>query len=102
MIDTEKVQPPGRRIPRLGRVGMKIGEPLDFSRYEGLENDRFVLRSITDEIMYELMELSGREYVDIYAQAAKDRLKAERAAEKAGTAPTDRPEQPERPSAPAA
>jgi 1-acyl-sn-glycerol-3-phosphate acyltransferase len=83
MIDTEKIQPPGRRIPKLGRVGMKIGEPLDFSRYEGMEGDRFVLRSITDEIMYELMELSGREYVDIYAQVAKDRIKADRAAEKA-------------------
>ena len=80
MIDTEKIQPPGRKRPKLGiRVGMKIGKPLDFSRYEGMEGDRFVLRSITDEIMYELMELSGQEYVDIYAQVAKDRLKAEKA-----------------------
>ena len=74
MIDTEKIQPPGRVIPRIGRVGIKIGQPLDFSRYEGMEGDRFVLRSITDEIMYELMELSGQEYVDIYAQVAKERL----------------------------
>ena len=77
MIDTEKIQPPGRKIPRIGRVGVTIGKPLDFSRYEGMEGDRFVLRSITDEIMYELMDLSGQEYVDIYAQVAKDRLKAE-------------------------
>jgi 1-acyl-sn-glycerol-3-phosphate acyltransferase len=84
MIDTEKIQPPGRKIPRLGRVGVKIGEPLDFSRYEGMEGDRFVLRSITDEIMYELMELSGQEYVDIYAQTAKERLKASAKAEKSG------------------
>ena len=84
MIDTEKIQPPGRKRPTLGiRVGIKIGEPLDFSRYEGMEGDRFVLRSITDEIMYELMELSGQEYVDIYAQVAKDRLKAEKAEAKA-------------------
>ena len=80
MIDTEKIQPPGRKRPTLGiRVGIKIGKPLDFSRYEGMEGDRFVLRSITDEIMYELMELSGQEYVDIYAQVAKDKLKAEKA-----------------------
>ncbi len=80
MIDTEKIQPPGRKMPTFGiRVGIKIGAPLDFSRYEGMEGDRFVLRSITDEIMYELMELSGQEYVDIYAQVAKDRIKAERA-----------------------
>jgi 1-acyl-sn-glycerol-3-phosphate acyltransferase len=75
MIDTEKIQPPGRVIPRIGRVGVKIGKPLDFSRYEGMEGDRFVLRSITDEIMYELMELSGQEYVDVYASAAKERAK---------------------------
>jgi 1-acyl-sn-glycerol-3-phosphate acyltransferase len=79
MIDTEKIQPPGRKLPHLGfRVGIKIGPQLDFSRYEGLEGDRFVLRSITDEIMYELMELSGQEYVDIYATKAK--AKAKRAA----------------------
>jgi 1-acyl-sn-glycerol-3-phosphate acyltransferase len=71
MIDTEKIQPPGRVIPKIGRVGVKIGKPLDFSRYEGMEGDRFVLRSITDEIMYELMLLSGQEYVDCYATKAK-------------------------------
>ncbi len=87
MIDTEKIQPPGRRMPKLGfRVGIKIGPALSFARYEGMEDDRFVLRSITDEIMYELMDLSGQEYVDIYAQAAKDKIKADRAdrADKAG------------------
>ena len=51
---------------------MRFGKPLDFSRYEGMEDDRFVLRSITDEIMYEIMELSGQEYVDVYASKAKE------------------------------
>jgi 1-acyl-sn-glycerol-3-phosphate acyltransferase len=77
MIDTEKIQPPGRKRPTLGiRVGIKIGAPLDFSRYEGMERDRFVLRSVTDEIMYALMDLSGQEYVDMYADKAKELLKA--------------------------
>ena len=71
MIDTEKVQPPGQVVPKIGRVGIRIGAPLDFSRYAGMENDRFVLRSITDEIMYALMKLSGQEYVDVYASKAK-------------------------------
>ena len=71
MIDTDQIQPPGKIIPKIMRVGIRIGEPLDFSRYEGMEGDRFVLRSITDEIMYELMNLSGQEYVDIYATKAK-------------------------------
>ncbi len=43
-----------------------------------MEDDRFVLRSITDEIMYELMELSGQEYVDVYAATMKERLAAAR------------------------
>jgi hypothetical protein len=75
MIDTEKAQPPGQLVPNIRQVGVRIGKPLDFSRYYGMEADRFVLRSITDEIMYELMELSGQEYVDVYAASMKDRLK---------------------------
>ena len=50
---------------------MVIGEPLDFSRYKGLHKDRYVLRAITDEIMYNLMLLSGQEYVDLYAADVK-------------------------------
>jgi 1-acyl-sn-glycerol-3-phosphate acyltransferase len=76
MIGTDKAQPTGKVIPRIMRVGVRIGKPLDFSRYEGMEDDRFVLRSITDEIMYELMLLSGQEYVDMYATSMKDRLVA--------------------------
>jgi 1-acyl-sn-glycerol-3-phosphate acyltransferase len=74
MVGTDIAQPIGKRIPRLHRIGIVIGEPLDFSRYAGLENDRFVLRSITDEIMYEIMRLSGQEYVDVYAATMKARL----------------------------
>jgi 1-acyl-sn-glycerol-3-phosphate acyltransferase len=76
MIGTHKVQPPGKLLPTFGKVGVVIGKPLDFSRYEGMSGDRFVLRSVTDEIMYELMVLSGQEYVDIYAATMKERLAA--------------------------
>jgi 1-acyl-sn-glycerol-3-phosphate acyltransferase len=78
MIGTYEIQPPGRIWPNIRRVGICFGDPLDFSRYDGMESDRFVLRSVTDEIMYALMELSGQEYVDIYATRAKQ-IKAERA-----------------------
>ncbi|WP_329587772.1 1-acyl-sn-glycerol-3-phosphate acyltransferase [Kitasatospora sp. NBC_01250] len=79
MIDTEKVQPPGQVIPSFGiRPGIRIGRPLDFSRYQGMENDRFILRSVTDEVMYEIMRLSGQEYVDIYATAAKRQIAEEK------------------------
>ncbi len=74
MIDTEKVMPIGKRIPKVRRVGVVIGEPLDFSRFEGMESDRFILRSITDEIIYELSQLSNQEYVDVYASTVKERL----------------------------
>jgi 1-acyl-sn-glycerol-3-phosphate acyltransferase len=88
MINTDVIQPTGQKIPNFGeRVGIKIGKPLDFSRYEGMQNDRFALRSITDELMYELMELSGQEYVDMYAQKAKEEIAAAKAAAKAGNPP---------------
>lgn len=91
MIGTFEIQPQGRTLPRIGRVGIRIGRPLDFSRYEDMADDRFVLRSVTDEIMYELMQLSGQEYVDRYAQQAKEELAAARAAAAAVVAPAGEP-----------
>jgi 1-acyl-sn-glycerol-3-phosphate acyltransferase len=79
MVNTREAQPPGRVIPRIRRIGVRIGPPLDFRRYQGLSTDRFVLRSVTDEIMYELMQLSGQEYVDQYAAKAKADLAQGRA-----------------------
>jgi 1-acyl-sn-glycerol-3-phosphate acyltransferase len=63
-----------RNLPfgtKLVRVRVRFGKPLDFSRYAGLSGDRFVERSITDEIMYEIMTLSGQEYVDVYGATVK-------------------------------
>ena len=81
MNNTYEIQPPGTKRPRLHRVGIRIGTPLDFSRYEGLEDDRFVLRSLTDEVMYELMLLSGQDYVDMYATRAKELISQGKAAD---------------------
>jgi 1-acyl-sn-glycerol-3-phosphate acyltransferase len=72
MFGTDKANPIGSRMWKPTQITIKIGKPLDFSRYEGLSGDRFVLRSITDEIMYALMELTGQEYVDVYAAKAKE------------------------------
>ena len=74
MIGTDKVNPIGSKMWRPHRVHIKIGEPLDFSRYAGMAGDRFVERSMTDEIMYALMELSGQTYVDVYAAKVKEDL----------------------------
>jgi 1-acyl-sn-glycerol-3-phosphate acyltransferase len=80
MVNTFEVQPPGKVLPKVMPVRMRIGKPLDFSRYAGMQDDRFVLRSMTDEIMYELMQLSGQEYVDTYATKAKADIEDARAA----------------------
>src|SRR5919108_456993 len=75
VLGTRDIQPPEKRIPKLGgRVEVVYGQPLRFDRFDGKDRDRFVLRSVTDEIMYETMMLSGQEYVDEYASKVKARL----------------------------
>jgi len=77
MIGGYEFQPPGSVRPRFAiRPGVRFGPPLDFSRYYGLETDRIVLRAVTDEIIYQIMKLSGQEYVDEYAQRHKSRKSA--------------------------
>jgi 1-acyl-sn-glycerol-3-phosphate acyltransferase len=71
MLNADQIQPIGKVLPRIMRVRIRFGEPLDFSRYAGMSGDRFIERAVTDEIMYELMQLSGREYIDQYAQKVK-------------------------------
>ncbi|MCP3759778.1 lysophospholipid acyltransferase family protein [Streptomyces sp. NPDC056773] len=71
MVGTFEIQPPGQKIPKIRRVTIRFGRPLDFSRYAGMEGERAVLRAITDEIMYEVLALSGQEYVDRYAAEVK-------------------------------
>lgn len=69
---TAEVMPPDRRAPRLkGRVTVVFGKPLSFERHYDQPDDRFVLRSVADEVMYEIMHLSGQEYVDQYATRVK-------------------------------
>ena len=72
MLNADEIQPTGKVIPKLMRPKIRFGPPLDFSRYHGMSGDRFIERAVTDEIMYELRQLSGREYIDIYAQKAKN------------------------------
>jgi 1-acyl-sn-glycerol-3-phosphate acyltransferase len=73
VVDTEKVMPLGSKFPSVHRVGVVVGTPLDFSRFKGMEGDRFVLRSITDEIIYEMNKLSQQEYVDVYASTLRSK-----------------------------
>lgn len=72
VIGTDAIAPPGKIVSKIISPTVKFGRPLDFSRYYDLGEDRFILRSITDEIMYAIMELSGQTYVDLYAPTAKE------------------------------
>lgn len=77
MIGTFEAQPPGKIVPRIRPVTIRFGEPLDFSRYAGMEHQKAVLRAVTDEIVYAILALSGQEYVDEYAAVVKERQAAE-------------------------
>ena len=74
MIGTDVVNPPGSKMWRFGRVTVRFGKPMDFSRFDGMAGNRFIERAVIDEVMYELMKLSGQEYVDIYAATVKKGL----------------------------
>ncbi|WP_082126808.1 lysophospholipid acyltransferase family protein [Allosalinactinospora lopnorensis] len=76
MINVDRIMESGRLVPRFGvHPTVRFGPPLDFSRYHGMEHDPLVLRAVTDEIMYTLMQMSGQEYVDRYAQSVKEELR---------------------------
>ncbi|MEN3303235.1 lysophospholipid acyltransferase family protein [Pseudonocardia sp.] len=76
LLGTDKVQPVGAKLPRIAPVEVRFGEPLDFSRYEGLENSAAIRRAVTDEIMDAIAELSGAEYVDSYHRRPGDQAAA--------------------------
>ncbi|MFE5619334.1 lysophospholipid acyltransferase family protein [Streptomyces sp. NPDC056463] len=84
MVGTFEIQPPGKVVPRVKRVTIRFGEPLDFSRFAGMEGEKAAVRAVTDEIMYEILALSGQEYVDDYAAKVKAAEQEAKAAE-AGT-----------------
>ncbi|MFZ3555741.1 MULTISPECIES: lysophospholipid acyltransferase family protein [unclassified Streptomyces] len=79
MIGTFEAQPPGQVIPKMRRVTIRFGKPLDFSRYVGMDDEKAILRAVTDEIMYAILELSGQEYVDKYAALVKAEAEEEKA-----------------------
>ena len=85
MIGTDKVQPIGRTVPSIRRIGVIFGEPLDFSHLADRAEEYEVQRQVVDAVMERLMRLSGQEYVDKYAAT----VKAEAAAAAAGIRPDD-------------
>lgn len=66
---TDVIQPPGARLPAIrGECSIRIGQPLDVSRYLG--RDKRTQRNLTDDVMFEIAQLSGQTYVDRYAEIA--------------------------------
>lgn len=86
MIGTDEMNPIGSKMWKPAKVTVRIGEPIDFSRFEGMSGNRFVERTVTDEVMYALMRLSDQQYVDIYAATLKNRPAEEDAAAAAADA----------------
>jgi 1-acyl-sn-glycerol-3-phosphate acyltransferase len=79
IFGTPEIMPLDAKVPRLkGQPTVEYGKPLSFERFYDRPTDRFVLRSVTDEIMYEIMMITGQEYVDEYAAKVKKQLAKDR------------------------
>lgn len=79
MVGTREAQPIGQVVPRFFvPITVRIGRPITFERYRDAERqgDPLVHRQITDEIMFELRELSAQEYVHAYAKRGADAREA--------------------------
>jgi 1-acyl-sn-glycerol-3-phosphate acyltransferase len=65
---TDKIQPPDAKLPKLRQqCRISIGHPIRPERYKNRADDRYVLRQIIDEVMFEIREMTGQEYRDAYA-----------------------------------
>jgi 1-acyl-sn-glycerol-3-phosphate acyltransferase len=68
VLGTREIQPPDAKVPKLRRAcTIKIGRPIDVERYRERDDAHMMLRQITDELMFEIRELTGQEYVNHYA-----------------------------------
>src|SRR6266498_5030700 len=76
MIGTDRVLPPGSKIPRLSRIRVRVGEPLTFAALRARGTGARQRRAVTDEVMRSIQALSGQEYVPVYASVRKDELAA--------------------------
>ena len=73
VVGTDKIQPPDAKAPKLFKeCTIKIGRPIKVERYRGKADDHLVLRQITDELMFEIRELTGQEYRNVYAGTKPD------------------------------
>jgi 1-acyl-sn-glycerol-3-phosphate acyltransferase len=70
---TRQVLPPGRVVPRPGRVEVRIGQPLVIAPELADELPGKARRLIADQVMSAIQELSGQEYVHVFAEPREGR-----------------------------
>ena len=87
MIGTDRVLPPGRTVPKLNRIQVKIGSPLTFDALRAEGTGGRQRRAVTDTVMEAIGKLSGQEYVPMYASARKEEIAQEKAAQQASERP---------------
>jgi 1-acyl-sn-glycerol-3-phosphate acyltransferase len=82
IVGTREIQPPDSPFPRLGgTVRISVGRPIDMAHYSSRANDPMLLREITDELMFEIRELTGQEYRNTYATKKRTETLVEATAE---------------------
>jgi 1-acyl-sn-glycerol-3-phosphate acyltransferase len=80
VIGTREIQPPEAKLPKVGmHCTIRIGRAIKVDRYQDRADDRLVLRQITDELMFEIRELTGQEYRDVYATKKSESIPSETA-----------------------
>jgi 1-acyl-sn-glycerol-3-phosphate acyltransferase len=80
IVGTDKIQPPDAKMPKLRReCTIAIGRPVRVDRYRDRASERYIYRQIIDEVMFEIRELTGQTYRDVYATKAAEALPAETA-----------------------
>jgi 1-acyl-sn-glycerol-3-phosphate acyltransferase len=85
MIGTERILPPGHRIPRPGRIQIRIGEPLTFEEYLNKPAGARQRRAVTDEVVQAIQKRSGQELVPMYASVRKEELASQAVADAPGS-----------------
>ena len=73
IIGTDAIQPPGAKLPKLRRsCTIRIGRPIRPDRYQHRGTAHLANRQMTDEVMFEIGELTGQRYVNTYAGKTAD------------------------------
>ncbi len=80
IIGTREIQPPDKILPKVGlQCTVKFGQPILPQRYLERGDDHMVLREMTDELMFEIRELTGQEYRNVYATKKAESIPTEQA-----------------------